>query len=89
MARRRTGVKKARDIVRYGMTTALSERQIARALGVSRTVVARTIRTFKASGLEHPAIDSMPDSQLIQALAGEEIPKASARYQELSQRFPT
>jgi len=88
MARRRTGVKKSRDIIRYSMTTVMSERQIARALGISRTVVARTIRTFKASGLEYAAIDTMPDSQLMQALAGKEIPEKSARYQELSQRFP-
>lgn len=88
MARRRTGVKKTRDIIRYSMTTALSARQIARALGISRTVVATTIRTFKASGLEYAAIDSMPDSSLMQALAGDEIPEKSARYQDLSQRFP-
>ena len=88
MARRRIGVEKARDIIRYRMTTTLSARQIARALGISRTVVATTIRTFKVSGLEYDAIENMPDSQLMQALAGEEIPKTSGRYQDLSQRFP-
>ena len=51
MGRRRTGVNKIRDIIRYGQTTDLSERQIARALGISRTVVARTLQTFRASGL--------------------------------------
>ena len=73
MARRRTGVKKTRDIIRYGMTTTLSARQIARALGISRTVVATTIRTFKASGLEYATIGNMPDSLMMQALAGERV----------------
>jgi transposase len=50
--------------------------------------VARSVRAFIASGLEYAAIDTMPDSQLVQALAGKEIPEKSARYQELSQRFP-
>jgi len=36
-------VKKTREIIRYCMTTSLSARQVARALGISRTVVATTI----------------------------------------------
>jgi hypothetical protein len=40
-------MSKARDIVRCDQTTDLSERQIARALGVSRTVVARTLQAFR------------------------------------------
>jgi len=70
------------------MTTDLSIRQIAHALGISRTVVATTIRAFQASGLEYPTMDTMPDSLLIQAMAGEGVQEKSARYQELSQRFP-
>jgi hypothetical protein len=37
MGRRRTGVNKVREIIRYGCTTELSEQQIARALEISRT----------------------------------------------------
>jgi transposase len=51
-------------------------------------VVATTIRTFQASGLEYARIDTMADSLLMQALAGERVQEKSARYQELSQRFP-
>ena len=68
MGRRRTGVNKVRDIIRYGQTTDLSERQIARALGISRTVVARTLQAFRASGLEYPAIEQLADSELQQNL---------------------
>jgi hypothetical protein len=50
--------------------------------------VARSIRAFTSSGLEYTAIDTMADSQLMRALAGKEIPENSARYKELSQRFP-
>ena len=46
MGRRRTGVNKVRDIIRYGQTTELSERQIARALGISRTVVAQALQSL-------------------------------------------
>jgi hypothetical protein len=51
-------------------------------------VVATTIRTFQASGLEYARIDTMADSLLMQALAGERVQEKSARCQELSQRFP-
>jgi biotin operon repressor len=43
----------------------LSVRQIAHALGISRTVVATTIRAFQASGLEYATIDAMADSLLM------------------------
>ena len=65
---RDNGANKVRDIIRYGQTTDLSERQIARALGISRTVVARTLQTFRASGLEYPAIEQLADSELQQNL---------------------
>ena len=71
MGRRRTGVKKVRDIIHYSHTTDLSERQIARALGISRTVVARTLCAFRASGLDYSAVEQMPDSELQKSLGTE------------------
>jgi transposase len=88
MGRRRTGVNKVRDIIRYGQTTDLSERQIARALGISRTVVARTLQAFRASGLEYSAVEQLPDSQLQQNLERANTPQDGARYTELAERFP-
>jgi transposase len=88
MGRRKTGVNKVRDIIRYGRTTDLSERQIARALGVSRTVVARTLQAFRASGLEYPAVEQLPDSELQQNLEHEKTRQDGPRYTGLAQRFP-
>jgi len=88
MGRRRTGVNKVRDIIRYGKTTDLSERQIARALGVSRTVVARTLQAFRASGLEYPAVEQLPDSGLQQNLDRGKTPQDGTRYKELAEGFP-
>ena len=88
MARRRTRVSKIREIITYSMTTTMSERQIARALSVSRTVVAKTMQAFRACGLEYAGIANMPDSQLLQALECGKVPENSARYQQLAAGFP-
>jgi len=88
MGRRKTGVKKVRDIIRYNHTTDLSERQIARALGISRTVVARTLCAFRASGLDYSAVEQMPDSELEKSLETEKAPSDGSRYVELVALFP-
>lgn len=88
MGRRKTGVVKVRDIIRYRQTTDLSERQIARALGVSRTVVAKTLRAFRMSGLEHSELAGMADSQLLKCLEVERPPSPGSRYAMLEARFP-
>jgi transposase len=88
MGRRRTGVKKLREIIRYGHTIDLSERQIARALGISRTVVTRTLQSFRASGLEYGQVEKMPDSELQRNLEQERAPQDGSRYAELSALFP-
>jgi transposase len=82
-------VGKIRQIIPYGMTTHMSERQIARALSVSRTVVARTLWAFESCGLRYESIAELPDSRLLQAAEGEKRPKTSARYQQLAVRFPS
>jgi len=81
-------VKKVRDIIRYSHTTDLSERQIARALGISRTVVARTLCAFRATGLDYSAVDQMPDSELEKSLETEKVPPDGSRYAELAALFP-
>jgi transposase len=88
MGRRRTGVNKVRDIIRYRQTTNLSERQIARALGVSRTVVAKTILAFQRSGLDPAEVAGMADSQLLKSLQAERAPSPGGRYALLEARFP-
>jgi transposase len=88
MGRRRTGVKKVRDIIHYSHRTDLSERQIARALGISRTVVTRTLQSFRASGLEYEQVEQMPDSELQKSLEQEKGLQDGSRYAELSALFP-
>jgi transposase len=81
-------VKKVRDIIRYSYTTDLSVRQIARALGISRTVVAKTVVAFQLSGLEYSAVDQLPDSDLVKCLGNEKPPQGGSRYGELVALFP-
>jgi transposase len=81
-------VNKVRDIIRYRTTTDLSDRQIARALGVARTVVAKTIRLFEASRLTYEEVEKMPDSRLREALGAGKIPQSGERYTALAARFP-
>ncbi len=51
MARKRINVKKIREIIRFNKTNDMSERKIARALNISRPVVAQYIKDFNATGL--------------------------------------
>lgn len=88
MGRRRSKVNKVREIIRYGCTTELSERQIARALEVSRTVVAKTLRAFRHSGLDCDTAAVMADSELLKRLDGERAVSADGRYAVLEARFP-
>lgn len=88
MGRRRTGVNKLRDIIRYRYSTDLSERQIARALKLSRTVVAKTLRALRSSGLQEDQVQQMPDSQLVAALEQGKTAPPNARYAALAEGFP-
>jgi transposase len=81
-------VNKIQDIIRYATTTDLSERQIARVLNLSRTVVARTLRALEVSGLEAELIAKMPDEELMNRLDGGKEAKPGARYEALASRFP-
>jgi len=81
-------VNKVRDIIRYGETTNFSERQIGRALGVSRTVVARTLQAFRASGLAYTEVEPIADSVLLENLVQGKVEQDGTRYTELAERFP-
>jgi transposase len=87
MGRRKTGLNKIRDIIRTSRTTSLSQRQIASALGISRTVVDGTLRAFRASGVQYTAAEQMPDSQLRECLEQEDIQSRVPR-QGLAVGFP-
>ena len=88
MARKRIGMQNLREIIRYHLTTDLSERQIARALKVSRAVVGKYLRAFDSSALGWEQVAQMADSALIAKLDGPKKESKSTRYQKLSERFP-
>ena len=87
MARKRISMKKIREIIRFTCTTNMSERKIARALNISRPVVAQYIRDFNASGLTCEQIKDMADSHLL-ALFEKQKNRKCSKYKELSQQFP-
>ena len=88
MARRRISVDKIKEVIRYGVTTELSERAIGRALKVSRTAVTKYLECFRGSGLTWEQAQELPDSDLLAVLEGNRPPRTSARYERLAERFP-
>ena len=87
MARKRINVKKIREIIRFKKTNDMSDRKIARALNISRPVVAQYIKDFNATGLTYEEIKDMPDSQFL-ALFEKQRNKRSSKYEEISELFP-
>jgi DNA transposition AAA+ family ATPase len=65
MARKRINMKKIREIIRFKETSDMSDRKIARALNISRPVVAQYIKDFNASGLTYEETKDMPDSRFL------------------------
>ena len=87
MARKRTGMKKIREVIRLKSTTKMSDRQIARALNISRPVVVKYWQGFNSSGLVFEQIEEMADSALVRLIEKPRIEKCS-KYQQLVQYFP-
>lgn len=86
MARQRTSMKKIREVIRLKSTTALSDRQIARALNISRPVVGKYWRGFCESDLSVDSLEQMPDSTLLKAIEKSKV-ETSPKYRELCQDF--
>lgn len=87
MARKRISMKKIRDIIRLKETSDLSERKIAKALDISRPVVAQYISDFRSCGLTYEQAKTIPDSQLLDLLQKRRI-KRSVKYEALIGEFP-
>lgn len=87
MANRRTSMNKIREIIRLQHESGLSNRQISRALNVSRPVVSEYLINFKLSGLTYEAVKSMKDEKLAEALLINRPRKETKRYQILSREF--
>jgi len=86
MAKRRVSMNTIRETIRLHQDAGLSNRQIARALGISRPSVAQYLSDYRSSGLSYSAIAAMSDDELVGMLEGVKI-ELSERYQDLSERF--
>jgi len=87
MARKRISMKKIRDIIRLKETSNLSERKIAKALNISRPVVAQYISDFRSCGLTYEQAKTIPDSQLLDLFQKRKSEK-SVKYEKLIGEFP-
>jgi transposase len=84
---KRIAMSKIREIIRiYSNNKNFSERQISRALNISRPVVHQWIIDFKRSGLSCDDIKQLNDDDLIDTLRNENK-KKNTRYEILYSRF--
>ena len=86
MARQRIGMKKLRTVLRLKSTTSMSDRQIARALNLSRPVIQKYWLGFAASGLSYDQIEDIADSALIDAIVKSPT-EPNERYTDLCHHF--
>jgi transposase len=83
---KRIKMKKIREIIRLAETSSLSQRQIAKAVNVSRPVVSEALQKFKATGLKREEIKGISDTLLNDLLT--EQKKSESKSDELKKNFP-
>jgi len=79
-------MNKIRETIRLHEEAGLSNRQIARALAISRPSVAQYLTDYRSSALSYSAIAAMSDDELVRMLEGVKM-AVSERYRDLSERF--
>lgn len=79
---------KVREIIRLAEECGLSQRGIARAVNVSRPVVAQYLLDFGATGLKYEEIAGMPDDKLLEIFSNKKPLSSIPRYQTLAELFP-
>lgn len=67
----RISMEKVREIIRLDEQSGLSQRKIARALQITRPVVAEYLRKISAAGLTYADIRDMDDGSLLTAIEGD------------------
>jgi transposase len=87
MARKRIGMKKIREMIRLSAEGGMSQRQIARALRISRPVVAQYLSDFSASRLTYEQIRDVADSELLALFERRKVER-SPKYEALTKLFP-
>lgn len=83
---RRISMNKIREVIRLYEVSRLSNRQIARALNISRPVVSQYVIDFKDSGLSYRDIERMNDDELMEIFEKTKKNK-SEKYRKLSEKF--
>ena len=78
---------KIRKIIKLHREMGLSERAISRALGLSRPVITKYLKTFEESKLDYKEIESMQDQSLLEKLAFKQNTPRQKRYMELADQF--
>lgn len=81
MAKRRLSMNKIREIIRLHEEGGLSNRQIARALSISRPSVSQYVTDYRSSHLSYREVAAMSDDDLVKMLDGAKI-AVSERYRE-------
>lgn len=79
-------MNKIREIIRLDQDCNLSQRAIARALGISRSVVSEYIRKIKSAGVDYKISQRIDDDTLLEIIEGSRITQ-SERYQTLREKF--
>jgi len=87
MSRARITMRKIRSIIRLHEQETLSQRLIARAVGVSRPVVAHYLSLFARSGLSWSEVEGLSDTELEARLQPREA-RPDPRYDALRRLFP-
>jgi len=82
MPNQRLPMRQIREILRHKYALGLSERQIGRALGLSKSGVGDAVRRARACGLSWPLPDDLSDHTLEQRLFPPPAPAASAPRQQ-------
>lgn len=92
MANRRIKIEKLpevstrKEIIRLGSELSLSNRTIARALKVSRPVVAQYLSDFKATGLSYSEVRGLSHDELLELISRNKR-LGNRRYELLLERF--
>jgi len=79
-------MKKIREIIRLIEESRLSQRQIAKALGISRPVVCQTIKKIQGAGIIYSQIKAISDAELETYFSENKRP--TSKYSELKEQFP-
>jgi DNA-binding Lrp family transcriptional regulator len=79
-------MKKIREILRLTEESQLSQRQIGKALNISRPVIAQAIQKIQIAGITYAQIRTMPDSEL--ATAFSDVKRPVSKSAELKKKFP-